>query len=170
MTDVVSTPPLPSSPQGSFVASGDWWPAIDVNTLREEVNLFGEVPHPRLIDAISWAVINVTRELASWAAIQQAAGFESLAAVEPQDSVAIGVLVEGQPVPDAIPALVVQFRSAVTAMASARLMQRNPDLTATREGSERGDQRRAVADDLLADATRTIRQMQGEARTTSELI
>ena len=158
MTDVVSTPPLPSSPQGSFVAAGDWWPAIDVNALRAEVNLAGEIPHPRLIEAIRWAVITVTHELAAWAAIQQAAGYESLGDVEPQQLV------------DDEPALTLQFRSAVTAMATARLMQRNPDLTATREGSDRGDQRRALADDLLADATRTIRQMQGEARSTVELI
>lgn len=158
MTDVVSTPPLPSSPQGSFVASGDWWPDIDVNIMREEINLAGEIPHRRLIDAIRWAVINVTSELSAWAAIQQEAGFESLSDVEPQKLI------------DETPALELQFRSAVGAMAAARLMQRNPDLTATREGSDRGDQRRAVADDLLADATRTIRQMQGEARTTSELI
>jgi hypothetical protein len=158
MTDVVSTPPLPSSPQGSFVASGDWWPDIDVNAMREEINLAGEIPHPRLRDAIRWAVINVTSELAAWAAVQQEAGFESLSDVEPQELI------------DQTPALELQFRSAVGAMAAARLMQRNPDLTATREGSDRGDQRRAVADDLLADATRTIRQIQGEARTTSELI
>lgn len=158
MTDVVSTPPLPSSPSGSFVSAGDWWPAIDVNTLRAEVNLASEIPHPRLIEAIRWSVITVTRELAAWALVQQAAGYDSLSDVEPQQLV------------DDEPSLVLQFRSAVTAMATARLMQRNPDLTATREGSDRGDQRRALADDLLADATRTIRQMQGEARTTSELI
>jgi len=158
MTDVVSTPPLPSSPQGSFIAAGDWWPDIDVKVLREEINLGGEIPHVRLIEAIRWAVFNVQSELAAWAAIQQEAGFDSLGDVEPQQLI------------DGTPALELQFRSAVGAMAAARLMQRNPDLTATREGSERGDQRRAVADDLLADATRTIRQMQGEARTTSELI
>ena len=158
MNDVVSTPPLPTSPSGSFVATGDWWPDIDVNLVREEINIAGEIPHARLVEAIRWAVILVTGELAAWAAIQQEAGYESLGDVEPQE------LVDQTPVRELL------FRTAVGAHAAGRLFRRNPDLTATREGSDRGDQRRAVADDFVADATRAIRQIQGEPRTTSELI
>ena len=158
MNDIVSTPPAPSSPATSKVTSGIWWPDIDVNLLREEINLAGEIPHQRLLEAIRWGVIVVTSELASWQAEKLDAGFAALEDVAPDDKV------------DDEPKLVHLFRMAVSAQAAARLMQRNPDLTATREGSDRGDQRRATADDFLADATHAIRQIKGEPRTVSELI
>ena len=62
------------------------------------------------------------------------------------------------------------FISAVCSFAAARLAERNPDLTATREGSDRADQRRAMADDFRREATHAIRQILGKPRTNSELI
>lgn len=158
MTDIVSTPPAPSSPAESKVTPSAFWPVIDVNAVRAEINLGGEIPHERLIEALRDGVICVTDELADWKACQVEAGYSTLIAVPPVEQV------------DGKTRLELLFLSAVAASAAARLAARNPDLTATDKGSDRADQRRAMADDFLADCTHAIRQIRGERRTVVELV
>lgn len=158
MSDIISTPPAPASPANSKVETPAFWPDIDANQLRDQINLQGEIPHARLKEAITWGAMTVLSELADWQAGKMAEGFAVLTAVTPV------VLVDGKTRFELL------FMAAVSAIAAARLCDRNPDLTAGREGSDRGEQRRSLADEFLADATRAIRDIRGENRTTSELI
>ncbi|WP_054530301.1 head completion/stabilization protein [Erythrobacter sp. SG61-1L] len=157
-SDVISTPPLPASPDGSTIDAGEWWPTIDVNQVRDQVNIGGAIPHARLVEALQQGMISAIDELADWQAAQIAAGHADLGAVPP------AVTVDGKPRRELL------FLSAVCSFAAARLAERNPDLTATREGSDRADQRRDMADDLRREATHAIRQIMGKPRTNSELI
>jgi len=165
-TDLVSTPPAPTSPAGSKVTPPEFWPEIDVNRVRAQVNLGGEIPHERLVEAIASSVVLVTDELADWQAAQEEAGFEALDEVDPGNTITTGT---GEAAVE-ITRLEHLFFSAVAAHTAARLADRNPDLTATREGSDRGDQRRDMAGELRRDATHAIRQIQGKPRTNAELI
>jgi hypothetical protein len=157
-SDIISTPPSPASPANSTIVTADFWPNIDVNAVRESLELGGEIPHVRLLEALWDGVIFVTDELAAWRALQAAAGFATLTAVAPTEQV------------DGKTRLELLFVAAVSAYAAARIAARNPDLTATDKGSDRGDQRRAMADDFLADCTRSIRQIQGLRRVVAELV
>ena len=157
-SDLISTPPAPHSPQGSAVDAGGWWPQIDVNAARDQVNIGGAIPHARLVEALQQGAISAIDELAAWQEAQIAAGHASLAEVAPA------------PVVDGKTRLELLFTSAVCSFAAARLAERNPDLTATREGSDRADQRRDMADDFRREATHAIRQIMGKPRTNSELI
>lgn len=157
-SDVISTPPLPASPEGSEISAGAWWPKIDVNTARDQVNIGAAIPHARLVEALQQGMISAIDELAEWQAAQIAAGYSSLAAVPPV------IQVDGKTRKELL------FSSAVCAFAAARLADRNPDLTATREGSDRAEQRRNMADDFRREATHAIRQILGKPRTNAELI
>lgn len=158
MTDIVSTPPAPASPAESVVTTPDWWPNIDVNKVRDAISLGGEVPHDRLVEALEQGVISALDELATWQAGKIEEGFASLANVTPIITIDESTRNESL------------FVSAVSSFAAARLADRNPDLTATREGSDRAEQRRDMASDFRREATHAIRQLKGEARTSSELI
>ncbi|MXO64838.1 head completion/stabilization protein [Altericroceibacterium endophyticum] len=158
MNDIVSTPPAPASPEGSMVTTGAWWPDVDVNDIRQRVNLRGELPHARLVDAIEWGVIHVTTELTRWASAAIVAGANSLTDVDPLNRV------NGAPLLERL------FIGAVASTAAARLIERHPDITATREGSDRAEQRYELAAAFRRDATHAIRTMMGRSGTTVELI
>lgn len=159
MTDLISTPPAPASPQGSRVITDAWWPDIDLNLVRATVNLGGTtIPHERLVEAVRFAAIEVTGELAAWQYRQAAAGFEDLAAVAPQAQVDG----EGQ--------FVTLFQRAVAMQAAAELADRNPDLTATRHGQDRQEDRLNMADDFRRSAVRAIRAIMGETGALVDLV
>ena len=112
MSDLISTPPVPASPAGSKVSVGTWWPDIDIPKVRAAVNLGGTtIAHDRLVEAVAFAAIEVTGELAAWQAERAAEGHASLALVDPARSLTI----DGEEGP----ALVVLFRRAVTMLAAA---------------------------------------------------
>jgi Fe-S-cluster formation regulator IscX/YfhJ len=159
MTDLISTPPTPASPQGSKVTTPAWWPDIDINAVRATVNLGGStIAHERLVEAIRFAAIEVIGELTEWQIDQNASGFDTLAAVEPQPSIDG----EGQ--------FVTLFQRAVTMTAAAELADRNPDLTATRVGFDQQKDRLNMADDFRRSATRAIRAIVGETGTLVDLV
>jgi hypothetical protein len=159
MSDLISTPPAPASPQGSKVITDAWWPDIDLNAVRATVNLGGStIAHERLVDAVRFAAIEVTGELAAWQYLQAAAGFEALADVAPQAQIDG----EGQ--------FVTLFLRAVTMIAAAELADRNQDLTATRHGADRQEDRFNMADDFRRSAIRAIRAILGETGTLVDLV
>ena len=159
MTDVISTPPAPASPQGSEVVTGAWWPNIDVNAVRAGVNLGGTtIAHDRLVQAIAFGVVETTSELSAWQIVQAAAGKADLATVDPARQV------------DGRPELVVLFLRAVTMHAAAELADRHLDITATREGLDREEARRDMADDFRRSATRAIRAIQGQTGAMVDLV
>jgi len=159
MTDLISTPPAPVSPEGSKVTTGAWWPDIDVNKVRDTVNLGGTtIAHDRVVSAIVAAVIEVTGELADWQAEQVAADKSDLVQVDPDRQV------------NDEPLLVQLFVRAVTMHAAAELADRHQDLTATREGTDRAEARMNMADDFRRSAVRAIRAMTGATGTMVDLV
>jgi hypothetical protein len=159
MTDLISTPPSPASPQGSRVTTGAWWPDIDINAVRATVNLGGStIAHERLVEAIRFAVIEVIGELTPWGWAMMSKGFDSLASVDPQP------LIDGEG------QFVTLFQRAVTMTAAAELADRNPDLTATRVGFDQQKDRLSMADDFRRSATRAIRAILGETGALVDLV
>lgn len=159
MTDLISTPPAPASPSGSKVTTGDWWPDIDVNTVRARINLGGTtIAHERLVAAITHGALETMTELADWQAARIFEGKAELAAVDPDNHI------DGQPV------LVVLFLRAVTMLAAAELADRHLDLTATREGIDRAEARVNMADDFRRSAVRAIRAIIGETGALVDLV
>lgn len=159
MTDLISTPPAPASPADSKVVTGAWWPDIEVAKVRAAISLGATtIAHERLVQAIRFAAIEVTSELALWQFRQSAAGKASLAAVEPDR------VIDGEP------ELVALFLRAVTMLAAAELADRHLDLTASPAGTDRQEERRTMADDFRRSATRAIRAILGETGTTVDLV
>ncbi|MEJ6008686.1 head completion/stabilization protein [Novosphingobium aquae] len=159
MTDLISTPPAPASPDDSTVTTGAWWPDIDVNAVRAQIRLGGTtIPHDRLVAAIAFAVVEVTQELSPWQTVQADAGKASLAAVAPDR------VVNGDP------ELVVLFLRAVTMNAAAELADRHLDLTATATGTDRAEARADMADDFRCSAVRAIRAITGGTGTMVDLV
>lgn len=159
MTDLISTPPAPASPSGSKVTTGAWWPDIDVQKVRDQINLGGTtIAHDRLVQAIAFGVVEVTSELSAWQIVQAAAGKTELADVDPDRQV------------NDEPELVVLFRRAVGMHAAAELADRHLDLTATRDGLDRQDERRTMADDFRRSAVRAIRAITGATGTMVDLV
>lgn len=159
MTDLISTPPSPADPADAAVVTGDWWPDIPVAPMRDKLSLGGTtIPHVRLVDAIAAAVVEVTIELSTWQAEKIAEGKADLASVDPTRTV------NGQP------ELVVLFLRAVTMQAAADLADRHHDLTATRDGADRQEDRRDMADDFRRAAVRAIRAITGTTGTMVDLV
>jgi hypothetical protein len=159
MTDLISTPPAPADPIDATVSTGDWWPDVIVSKVRDAINLGGTtIAHNRLVAAIAAGAVEVTNDLARWQALQIAAGYTSLATVAPDR------LVNGEP------EKVVLFLRAVTMHAAADLADRHLDLTATRDGLDRQDERRSMADDFRRSAVRAIRAITGVTGTMVDLV
>lgn len=159
MTDLISTPPAPASPANSKVITGAFWPDIDVNQVRSELRLGGTtITHERVTAAIAFAVVEVTRELSAWQIVQQDAGNDTLAEIDPDRTVG------------SQPELVVLFLRAVTMTAAAELADRHLDLTATATGTDRAESRADMADDFRRSATRAIRAMTGTTGTMVDLV
>lgn len=159
MTDLISTPPAPASPAGSKVETGPWWPDIDVNAVRAQVNLGGTtIAHERLFAAITQGALQTMRELADWQVAQIANGKANLAAVDPDN------MIGGQPV------LVVEFLRAVAMSAAAELADGHLDLTATQEGTDRAESRMEMADRFRRAAVHAIRAITGQTGALVDLV
>lgn len=157
MNDIVSTPP--TAPAAQQIDAGAWWPQVDVGTVRGELRIGGNsLSQDRLVAALRFAVIDVTRQLADWRTAQQALGFAALADVDPTATV------------DDKTELEWLFLRAVSMTAGAELCDRYPDLTATRDGADRAQVQMDSADDYRRSATRAIRAIKGETGATVELI
>lgn len=159
---LIAVPPNPASPPAAQVqiqiSANGWYPAIDLNQLRDALRLGEVVTHPRLVETVRGAVLHCIDELAAWQADQEAAGFASLAAVAPSPTV------------DNTPRLVHLWHRAVRFTAGAELAELHRDLSATNEGSARADAQLLTAADYRRLATHALRDMLGTTRTAVELI
>jgi hypothetical protein len=153
-----STPaPSPASPR-AVVEHDGWYPATDPAQLREAMRVTEAVTEARLLEAIYGAQDYVGRELRTWRFAQERAGAASLAAVEPEIQI------------DFEPALVRRYRRAVFNLAMADLVETYRDVTATKDGAERAEQKALSAADYRRNATHAIRDLLGVDPTDVELI
>lgn len=157
MSGFVSTPPAPHSPAGAVVEADGWFPAIDVNAVRDAIRLRGEVAHARLVAAIEGAIVTVTGELADWQAGHVAAGANSMADVDDRQLAGRN-------------RLELLFERAVRYAAAAELADLARDMTATDAAIQRIDEEAPAAMEMHRLCTLAIRDILGVTRCVSELI
>lgn len=147
----------PSSPR-TVIEHDGWYPATDPALLRESMRVTEAVTEGRLLEAIYAAQIYLGRELRTWRRIQEAAGAASLEAVEPDIQI------------DFEAALVRCYRRAVFNLVMADLVETYRDVTATKEGSDRAEQKALSAADYRRNAIHAVRDILGVDPTNVELI
>ncbi|WP_040269146.1 head completion/stabilization protein [Pseudomonas rhodesiae] len=151
----------------AFVASGTvasghintdpFWPSIDLDNLRATLRIDASVTPARLETAVIAAAINLNRELSDWRAVQQAAGYATLADV-PGDRIK-DVSVKAH-----------LYRRAIEAGTGAEVCERYRDYSATNAGNNRAEEVASTIDDYRRDLRWAIRDFLGRNRTTVELI
>ena len=139
----------------NFTIDNTWYPDIDANHLRNAQRLDGAVSNARLETAAINAILTVNKELTSFKA--EHTEHADLAAV-PAD------LINGES------RLVLLYRRAVYALATAELTERYRGFDSTNDGHENADESEPVIDDLRRDARWAINDILGISRSTVELI
>lgn len=135
MSGFIATPPAPASPADSSVSVDDWFPAIDVNAIRDKLRIGeGVVTHERLVGAIEGAIITALRHLHAWRSAWAASGADDLAAV---DDVSIGGRKRS----------VVIWERIIRYYAAAEIADTHRDLVATDQANIRGENESLTADD-----------------------
>ena len=136
MSDLISTPPSPASPDDSQVVADGWFPPIKCNDLRDALRLGeGGVPHVRLVAAIKGAMLHAFRQLSNWRSAHADMGIAELADV-PDD-----ITLDGEP------RAVELWNRVVRYYAGAELADGYRDLVAADQQSQRNDEKRVTADD-----------------------
>jgi len=158
MSFVVSVPADDASPAGAKVKCGPFWPDIDLNDAREVMKISGgTVTDPRLVAAIEGALLTALKDLTEWQAAQETAGYTKL-----QDIPAQKLGGESR--------LLIAWKRAIYAYATADLNETGRDLTATKAGADRAEDAASLADAFRRNGLFAVRDILGRHRVTSELI
>lgn len=158
MSDMVFNPPAPASPPGATVHAGPFWPEIDLNDFRDTMRVGGTTPpDPRLIAAITGAILTVTGDLTDWRTAQETLGHAALSEVP---SEAMGTDTR----------LVLIWRRAVYAYAAADLVETHRDISATKAGFDRAEEPALTADDHRRNGLHAVRDLKGLRRIRAALI
>jgi hypothetical protein len=141
-------PPLPDLPRRPF------WPAINPGDCREVMQLDGTITNPRLIHALTEAVVFVNSELRQWRLTCEANGCAKMGDV-----------------PDEEPGRLTHlYCRAVYEQAAADLMERYIRFDATNEAQSRAEQQMPAIENHRRNAFWAIRDILGQARSNMELI
>ncbi|CAL4868200.1 hypothetical protein MMA231_02475 [Asticcacaulis sp. MM231] len=158
MSGFVISPPEDASPAGATVSAGEFWPAIDLNAFRKAMRVGNAtIPDPRLIPAITGAIITVSRDLKDWKALKIEAGCDTLSDVESEkygDDTELELL----------------WSRAVFAYATADLLETHPDITATKAGIDKEQEVQSAIAHHQRNGLNAIRDILGCRRVDSELI
>lgn len=149
-------PPAPTTPEATIAGDG-FFPAVDPATLRQAIRLRDGTTPERLREAVLGAMLTIGRDLAAWAAAQQAAGFTTLGAVP-------SALLGGQS------RLIVLYRRAIQAYVRAELIEQLRDVDTTGDGHRQADELEPSIDNLRRDGLHAIRDILGVGRCTIELL
>jgi hypothetical protein len=139
------------------IQSGNFWPPIIPPEIRAAQRIDGGITPERLHDALVESVANVTGQLSDWRAAREAEGKTTLDDV-PAETI------------DQVSILEHRYRRAVGCMAKAIVLERYRDYDSSNQGDKKADATDPAIDDLRRDAAWAIRDIQGLARTTVELI
>lgn len=135
MSGFIATPPAPASPVNSVVEADGWFPAIDVNRVRDSMRIGeGVVTHDRLVAAIEGAMITALRQLSDWRSAFAAAGFETLAEI-------YDVEIAGRKLTEVIWERIIRYYAA------AEIADLHRDLVASDQANIRSENERLTADD-----------------------
>jgi len=158
LSGFISSPALAATPPGSKLECGPFWPDIDINHFRDSQRIGGTlIPDNRVKDALLGAVIAAEADLGAWRAAREEGGHTSLADVP---SAQIG----------GTSRIVLLWRRAVYALATADLVETHRDVTASGTAQTALGELDQRADDHRRNAIHAIRDIQGKARTAVELI
>lgn len=139
------------------ITSGAWWPSISPSQVREDMRIAGAVTEARLRNTLVNAVTTVNTALAAWAQRHVADGHASLANV-PAEQIAN------------TSRLVLLYRRAVATYAAAELTERYRSYDATDSANQRADDLTPSISEIRRDHRWAMRDLQGLARTTVDLI
>ncbi len=135
MSGFIATPPAPASPVNSTVEADGWFPAIDVNRVRDTLRIGeGVVIHERLVAAIEGAMITALRQLAEWRSAFAVLGIERLIDI---DDIEIG----GRKRTEVIWERIIRYYAA------AEIADLHRDLVASDQANIRSENERVTADD-----------------------
>lgn len=149
--------PAPNRATANIINSNPFWPEIDLDDLRQAARLDSSTVDRRLHFAAVDAISSVNRDLRNWRQQQQAAGYDSLAAVPAE---IIGDESE----------LVMLYRRAVYCLTEAGVRERYRDYDSTSEGQKKAEQAERPINDIRRDARWAIRDILGRTRCNAELI
>nr|WP_300306873.1 head completion/stabilization protein [Halomonas sp.] len=145
--------PAPSAP----LDNNGFWPQVEPDDFRKAERLIDTVPNERIEYALRVAMADINRQLRTWQAEQQGQGAATINDVTPPNWQSPGIY----------PLL---YRRAVYATAHASLLERYREISATREGDERGEAKDLAADDYRRDARWAVAEIQDRNHTVVELI
>jgi len=140
--------------QATTTIANGWFPDIDLATMREAMQLDGDVTDARLKQALLPAMIDVNTQLAHWRMAQQTSGYLAMADVPAEQLDGVSVLAHN-------------YTSAVFCLATALIYERHTGYDNKRDTSA---ERQMPVDDLRRDALRAIAQITGRRSTVIELI
>lgn len=139
------------------VKNSDFWPDINLATLRSTVRLDGTVTDERLTHALVSAIISVNRDLKDWKHSQIQRGHTSL-----KDIPAETINEQSE--------LVSLYLRAVYCLSRANLLERYADYDSSAKGLTKAEEQNDSITDLYRDARFAVRDILGINRVTVELI
>jgi hypothetical protein len=145
--------PAPVTPE-SDLPHHPFWPAISPVDFRAVMSLDGTITAPRLIFALTEAVVLVNGELRAWRLAREAGGHTTLDDVPDDDPGRLAHL----------------YTRAIYERAKADLMERLIGFSATADGQKRAEQQDPAIDDHYRNSIWAIRDLLGARRTTVEMI
>lgn len=144
MTNLVSTPPDPVTPEATTLVIDGWFPAVDVAAIRDTLRIGeGIVTAERMIAAVEGAVLTALQALSLWRTAHATAGIASL---EDIADIAIG----GRSRP------VVLWDRIIRYYTGAELADNHRDITATSDGRNRADEENLTADEYRRQAHNAV--------------
>jgi hypothetical protein len=145
--------PAPISPEPEL-AHHPFWPVISPADFRAAMNVDGTVTTPRLVFALTEAIVYINAELKGFRLAHEADGAQTLADV-----------------PDDEPGRLVHlYKRAVYERASADVMERLIGISATGNEQKRAEQQEPAIDDHYRNSIWAVRDLLGQAHSTVALL
>lgn len=158
MSGFISSPAPAATPPGAMLECGPFWPDIDLNHFRDSQRIGGTlIPDQRVKDALLGGVMAVEVDLGAWRTALEEGGNVRLADVP-------------QPQIGNEKRLLMLFRRAVYAYATADLVETHRDVTASGPAQNALGEMDQRAEDHRRIAIHAVRDMLGTGRTTVGLI
>jgi hypothetical protein len=152
-----SEPPVQPPPADAVMFDG-WWPNMNLTAVRDAIRIDTTVAPDRLRDAVRQAMLDIAAALTAWRAEQEAAGYESLAAVPAR------IMVDG------VSDYVLRFNRAVYSVVGADLAERQIGSRLTSAGADRADELSADIDIHTRNVTWAVRDFLGRTRVIAEAL
>lgn len=139
------------------IPNAGFWPDIQPSHFRDAERIDSSITDVRVNLALQTAMADINRQLADWQQRQQDLGAGHIDKVM---------------APHWLPAgsYTALYLRAVYATATASLLERYRDHSATGAGDERGEAKDMAADDYRRDARWAVAEIEGRTHTTVELI